>query len=248
VRRFEGKTFWVTGATSGIGLETARRLAKEGAAVVCSGRRKDVLDQVVSELPGDGHVALAFDVALEEEVNAAGNMLKTANRVIHGAVFCAGRHFLRPLQMTQKAHIDDLLSGNLISALLCTKFAAKCASDEGASFVWLSSASALIGNPGEAIYAASKGALIAACRSVAAELATKRIRVNAVAPGVVKTPMSEKWLNQMTSEQKAAIEAKHLLGFGTSQDVAAAIVFLLSEDARWITGTCLTIDGGLTCH
>ncbi len=248
MRRFEGKTVWVTGATSGIGLETARRLAREGAAVVCSARRSDLLDRVVSELPGVGHLSLPFDAEQEAEVTAAGNTLKAANRVIHGAAFCAGRHSLRPLQLSKAIHINELLNGNILSTLLCTKIAAKLTWSEGASFVWLSSAAALVGNPGESVYSASKGALISACRSVAAELAAKRIRVNTVAPGVVETPMSEKWLSQMTSEQKAAIEAKHLLGFGTTADVAAAVSFLLSGDARWITGTCLTIDGGLTCH
>lgn len=248
MRRFEGRTVLVTGATSGIGLATARRLAQEGAAVICSARTKDRLDQVVSELPGDGHMSLAFDAAREEDVTAAGTTLKNANRVLDAAVMCAGQHFLRPLQLSKATHFQELLTENVLSAILCTKMALRLAAKEGASIVWLSSAAALIGNAGETAYAASKGALISACRSMATELASRRIRVNAIAPGVVETPMSEQWLNQLAPEQRESIRARHLLGFGSAEDVAAAIAFLVSDDSRWITGTCLAIDGGLTCH
>jgi NAD(P)-dependent dehydrogenase (short-subunit alcohol dehydrogenase family) len=98
------------------------------------------------------------------------------------------------------------------------------------------------------VYAAAKGALISACRSAAVEFAPRRIRVNVVAPGVVETPMSQAWLQNLTSEQLAAVKQRHLLGFGEPVDVATAIAFLLSEQARWITGTTLVTDGGFSCH
>lgn len=248
MRRFEGRTVLVTGATSGIGLATARRLAEEGASVVCAARGKERLDQVVCSLPGDGHLGVAFDAAREEEVLAAGNMLTSGNRVLHGAVMCAGQHFLRPLKLSKGRHFEELIARNTLSALLCTNMVVRLAAKEGASIVWLSSAAALLGSPCEAAYSASKGALLSACRSIATELAAKRIRVNAVAPGVVETPMSANWLNQLPAEQKEMIRARHLFGFGSAEDVAAAIAFLVSDDARWITGTCLITDGGLTCH
>jgi len=248
VRRFEGRTVLVTGASSGIGLAVARSFADEGASVVCTARTKERLDEVVADLPGSGHLALSFDAANEVEVDVAANQLKTEKRTIHAAVLCAGRHSIRPLQLLKAIHIDDSLGANVRSALLCTKLAAKLAPKEGASIVWVSSAAAMIGNAGEAAYAAGKGALLSACRSVAAELASRQIRINAVAPGVVETPMSERWLSQLAPEQKEAIRCRHLLGFGRAEDVAAAIAFLSSDEARWITGTCLTVDGGLTCH
>ncbi len=193
-------------------------------------------------------MSLAFDAAREEDVTAAGSALKDASRVLDAAVMCAGQHFLRPLQLSKATHFEELMRENVLSALLCTKMVVRTAAKTGASIIWISSAAALIGNAGETAYAASKGALISACRALATELASKHIRVNAVAPGVVETPMSLQWLNQMAPEEREAVRARHLLGFGSAEDVASAVAFLASDDSRWITGTCLTVDGGLTCH
>ena len=246
--RFDGKSVLVTGASSGIGLAVARRFAAEGGRIICAAREKERLEKVVTGLPGTGHVALAFDSSNENEVESALALLKVEKRVIDAAALCAGRHLIRPLQLLKVFHLDELLAANLRSALLCTKMVMKLAPREGASVVWVSSAAAMIGNAGEAAYAASKGGLLSACRSLAAELASRKIRINVVAPGVVETPMSDRWLSQLTSEQKEAIQSRHLLGFGKPEDVAAGIAFLASDEARWITGACLTIDGGLTCH
>lgn len=248
MRRFEGRCVLVTGATSGIGLAVARQFAAEGATVVCTARSVERLDRMVFELPGEGHRGLAFDAGNEIEVDAAAEQLKSANVQLHAAVLCAGKHALRPLQVLKTLQMDELLSSNLRSALLCTRLAVKSAAKEGASIVWLSSAAALIGNAGEAAYAASKGALVSACRALAVELAGKHIRINTVAPGVVETPMSEEWLGRLAPEQREAIRSRHLLGFGRPEDVAGPILFLASDEARWITGACVAIDGGLTCH
>src|SRR5579871_1302309 len=125
VRRFEGRTVLVTGASSGIGLAVARSFADEGASVVCTARTKERLDEVVADLPGSGHLALSFDAANEVEADVAANQLKTEKRTIHAAVLCAGRHSIRPLQLLKAIHIDDSLGANVRSALLCTKLAAK---------------------------------------------------------------------------------------------------------------------------
>ncbi len=248
MRRFEGRTILVVGASSGIGLAAARRFAEEGGSVVCAARTRERLDQAVADLPGNSHIALPFDAANESEVNDATLRLKSENRMLDAAVLCAGAHSLRPVQMLKTSGIDESLAANVRSTLLCTRMAAKLSPPEGASIVYLSSAAAMIGNIGEAVYAAGKGALISACRSVATELAPKRIRVNVVAPGVVETPMSHRWLSQLTPGQRELVSARHLLGFGSPADVASAIAFLASDDAKWITGTCIVVDGGLTCH
>lgn len=167
---------------------------------------------------------------------------------LDAAVLAAGQHAFYPLQLMRGRTIDEMLANNVRSALLCTRAAVKLAPRGGASIVWVSSAAAILGQPAESLYAAAKGALVSACRSLATELAPRRIRVNAVAPGVVETPMSRAWLSLLNPDQVNAVRGRHLLGFGSPCDVAAGIAFLASDEARWITGTCLTIDGGLTCH
>jgi NAD(P)-dependent dehydrogenase (short-subunit alcohol dehydrogenase family) len=248
VRRFEGRNILITGATSGIGLAAAGRLAEEGAVVTCVARSAEKLVEVTAQLAGSGHRALALDASNETAIDAAYQQLKSEGMHFDGAVLAAGQHALRPLQLLKASNIDAMLALNVRGVLLTTKLAMRLASKEGASIVWLSSVAAAVGNPAEAVYAASKGALVSACRSLAAELAPRRIRINTLLPGVVETPMSDAWLNQLTPEQKEAVRARHLLGFGQPTDVAAAALFLLSEDARWITGSSLVIDGGLSCH
>jgi NAD(P)-dependent dehydrogenase (short-subunit alcohol dehydrogenase family) len=249
VQRFEGKTVLVTGASSGIGCATASRLALEGARIIAVARERVRLEQAAAEWSHpERHLVMNFDAGSEEAVELATAELRAKSGPLDAAVLCAGRHGLRPLQVAKSIHMDEMIAANIKSTLLCTKAFARCSNPGGGAVVWFSSAAALIGNPGEVLYAAAKGALISACRAVAVELAARRIRVNVVAPGVVETPMSGAWLGRLTPEQKEAIRARHLLGFGSPDDIAGVAAFLASDDARWITGTCLVADGGLTCH
>jgi NAD(P)-dependent dehydrogenase (short-subunit alcohol dehydrogenase family) len=249
VRRFENKTVLVTGASSGIGLATASLLAEEGARILAVARDAARLEQAIAKWEDPGrHVGLPLDARNEALVEAAAATIRQSYKPLHAAVLCAGQHALRPLQVAKSEWINQLLASNLTATLLCSKLFLRCAGPEGGSLVWLSSVAALTGNPAEVVYAAAKGALISACRSAAVEFAPRRIRVNVVAPGVVETPMSQAWLQNLTSEQLAAVKQRHLLGFGEPVDVATAIAFLLSEQARWITGTTLVTDGGFSCH
>jgi NAD(P)-dependent dehydrogenase (short-subunit alcohol dehydrogenase family) len=115
---------------------------------------------------------------------------------------------------------------------------------KGGSVVLFSSAAARKAGAGAASYAASKGAIEAATYALALELASQRIRVNAVSAGVVRTPMSEGFLSKLTAEQLSALEARHPMGLGAPKDVVGPVMFLLSDQARWITGTVLPVDGG----
>jgi NAD(P)-dependent dehydrogenase (short-subunit alcohol dehydrogenase family) len=119
---------------------------------------------------------------------------------------------------------------------------------EGGSLLFLSSVYATGGAAGETGYSATKGAVAAASRSLAVELARRRIRVNTISPGMVRTPMTESALAVLSGDQIEAIEKKHLLGTGTPADVARAAVFLLSPAAAWITGADLAVDGGYSAH
>jgi NAD(P)-dependent dehydrogenase (short-subunit alcohol dehydrogenase family) len=235
----------VIGASSGIGRATARRLAQEGATIVGVARNVSRLEASIAELPGSGHRAVAADAASWDSLQP---LLPIAKEVggLAGAAICAGAIAMRPLALLDEALLRTSLDANVVSALNVTRLLSKSAARTGASAVWLSSVSAHRGSAGFAAYAAGKGALEGALRSVAAELAGRRIRVNAVVAGVVETPLAEGWMGQLTDEQKQVVIASHLLGLGKPEDVAAAISFLLSEDARWITGASLLVDGGLS--
>jgi NAD(P)-dependent dehydrogenase (short-subunit alcohol dehydrogenase family) len=241
--QLESKTILVTGASSGLGLACARLAAERGARLVLVGR--DAI-RLRDQFPEETHVAIACDVAQEEGVRALAAALKAQSLQPEGWVLAAGVQEIRPLLMESAGSLEALWRTNvfgtlgLLAAMLKARLVPK-----GASIVLFSSAAARGGGAGLVSYAASKGALEAATHSLALELASHRIRVNALAPGVVRTPMSDRYMKRMTAAQIEALEKQHPLGFGTPEQVAGPALFLLSDDAQWITGTVLTVDGGL---
>ncbi len=236
---FSGKKILLTGASSGIGRACAVRLAAGGAHIVAVGRNEAALH----ELP----VSQVFtaDLADEGAVKALIPRLKAEVGPIDGCVLAAGVHSFRPLMMESFADIHRPWALNVQS---CLGFFALLVKSrllaKGASVVLFSSAAARTGSAGAVSYAASKGAIESATFAIAMELVSQNIRVNAVAPGVVRTPMSDGFLRKLAPEQLSALEARHPMGFGTPDDVAGPVCFLLSADARWITGVVLRVDGG----
>ncbi len=208
------------------------------------------LAETKSHLAGEGHSIRVCDVIDETLIMSMLKDLKATVPELHGLVHCAGIHWLRPLQLTDTAALQQMLNSHVVSSLAVTRglIAQRLAAKDGCSVVWLSSAAALRGGAGSVAYSAAKGAMVSAVRALAVELGRRKIRVNAIAPGVVRTPQSEAFLSGLPPEQVQAIENDHLLGLGQAEDVAAAASFLLSSDARWITGTTLVVDGGLTAH
>jgi len=242
--RFQNQSILVVGAYSEIGRAVARRMAEEGAQILGVGRDEARLQQARGELPGAGHEILVADAADWSQLQPA---IQVGKRLggFAGAVVAAGLHEVRPLSLLDADTLHRAYDANVTTALLATRLMTKAASRDGAGVVWLSSAAALRGTAAFGAYAAAKGALVSAARVAAVELAARRIRVNVVAAGVVRTAMSEAWLGKLNDAQKQAIEKDHLLGLGRPEDVAGVVAFLLSSDARWMTGSLLTVDGGL---
>jgi len=246
-----GRTVLVTGASSGIGRETCVVLGELGARLVLVGRRREELERTAASLGHADHRVEPFDLT---DLEAIPGWLKSLSEVVgplDDLVHSAGVTFTLPLRATSIQQFDGLMRINVDAAFALTRgFRLKGVRRGGStsSVVYLSSVMGLVGQAGISAYSASKGALVSLARSLALELAREGIRVNCVAPGVVKTEMAAGAEHVLTPEQFQAIEALHPLGTGSARDVAYAIAFLLAETGRWITGTTLVVDGGYTAH
>ena len=236
----KGRVILVTGASGGIGAATVRMLVKEEAKVIASGQNKDKLTKLATETGCD---VLPFDLTSELSVEAALSEIE-----VFGIVNCGGwgGEIATPME-TDLEVFDKVTSINARGTLLVTKYAAKgmIKAGLGGSIVNVSSQASLVGLAGHVSYASSKGAVDAMTRVSALELGKHNIRVNAVNPTVVMTPMSE-WYWGREDIGGPLIEAMPLGRWATEEDCAAPIVFLLSDASAMISGVCLPIDGGFT--
>jgi len=225
-------------------------LAEEGARIVAVDKDQARLNDLAPKLPSSGHIVLVVDMTDENAIIQMAQGLYGKNILLDGIVHCSGIHWLRPLLLTDQKALQEMLSSHVISSIALTRAVvmARLVPQDGASVVWFSSTAALRGGAGTLAYTAAKGALISAARVLAVELAKRKIRVNVIAPGVVRTPQSEAFLEKLTPGQMEALVSDHLLGIGEPADVAGTVAFLVSRDARWITGTTIVVDGGLTAH
>lgn len=238
----------VLGASSGLGAAAAVHAASLGARVTLMARRLERLEEVRGRCPGQGHEVIAVDAANTEELERAFVAAHERSGPAHGLVHSVGIGTLRPLATLKPDFVANMLAVNTTSALMATKlFVSRLKARADASVVWISSVqSAAAVGAGAATYAASKGALTAAMRVCAVELAAKKIRINSLNVGMVRT---EIWEGEAVDDaQQQRIAARHPLGVGEPTDVAHTVGFLLSDGARWITGSTLTVDGGFSCH
>jgi NAD(P)-dependent dehydrogenase (short-subunit alcohol dehydrogenase family) len=240
-----GQTVLVTGASSGIGRETAILLSELEATVVLTGRDPNRLEETLSRMQGEGHRVEAFDLRESDAIPGWLRQITLQTGPLHGLVHSAGIHQAIPLRVVNGATVNEILHTNVTSAILLLRaFRQKGCSARGGGVVLLTSVAGLTGQPAIPAYSASKAALIGLARSAAMELAPEGLRVNCVAPGYVETEMGGALRDKITVEQFAAIENKHPLGIGKPRDVAHAVAFLLADTGRWITGTTLIVDGG----
>jgi NAD(P)-dependent dehydrogenase (short-subunit alcohol dehydrogenase family) len=244
-----GRTVLVTGGSSGIGRETAIVLSELGARIILSGRNRQQLAVTVESLLSDGHAIEPFDMTDLEAIPDWVKSLAQRYGAFAGMVHAAGIRKTGGLRGLSVAVLHQTFQVNLDSAVMLAKgFRQKGCCAAASSVVFVSSASALVGAPATAAYAASKAALIGLTRSLAIELAREGIRVNCLAPGMVQSEMTEQIRQTLTAEQFAAVVAQHPLGLGTTWDVACAAAYLLSDAARWMTGHTLVLDGGLSAQ
>ncbi|AMV18183.1 SDR family NAD(P)-dependent oxidoreductase [Planctomyces sp. SH-PL14] len=243
-----GRTVLVTGASSGIGRAAAILLSRVGGRVVLVGRDRTRLDETLSAMEGTGHLVFETDLRQADSIPAWMHTVVAESGPLDGLVHSAGNQITVPIRVMDSRLFDKHMDINVHAAgMLIRGFQqAGCFNPAGSSVVLLASTAALAGVPGNSVYAASKGAVISLARALAMELVPKKIRVNCVAPALVRTEMFERYRQSVSEEQRQRYEAVHPLGLGEPEDVANAIVFLLAGTGRWITGTTLVVDGGLT--
>jgi 3-oxoacyl-[acyl-carrier protein] reductase len=241
------KTAWVSGASRGIGRAVALRLAGAGFDIALSARSaSEALDGTVRDVQALGAKTTAFPADLADET-AARNAVASALAGfgdISACVICAGVNLSAPVFATSPAAWRDVIATNLDSAFWQTRaFARHLMRRRCGSIVYVSSAAAFTGDALHAAYSASKAGILGLMRSTARELAPFGIRVNAVAPGPVDTDMTA----SLADATRKRLEASIPLGrFGRPDEIASAIAFLVSDDAAYITGQTLRVDGGLT--
>ena len=238
-----GKRILVTGASSGIGQETAIQCSKLGAELIIAGRNKERLEETLSQLEGENHSMVLFDQNEEEDVNGIIPCLKE----VDGVVFCAGIGMTKPLVFCNRDAFEKVFNTNFFSTVNILRLLVKQKRiRKNSSVVFVSSVGGVFNfNPGNGVYGASKAALSSAMKFYARELAPKSIRVNSVNPGMVRTPLIE--AGTLSEEQlKQDCEKYPLKRYGEPSDIAYGIIYLLSDASSWVTGHSLVIDGGLT--
>jgi len=249
--RVTGKVAIVTGANVGIGAAVARVLAEEGAAVVITGRRKDLLDQVVADIQRKKGRALAVAGSVTDEshvrsvvdqcVRTFGGLDILVNNAGIGA-------FGKLLHDIDDATWHEMLDVNLTGVFRMTRASVPVMlKHRGGCIINMSSVGGVIGFSGSAAYGTSKGGLELFTKCVAMDYAPDGIRCNSVCPGLIDTPMAAPLLNNpdMKAEVLAAYPIRRV---GTPEEVAKMVLYLASDEASWVTGSSFMIDGGLTAH
>ena len=246
--KLDGKVAIVTGASKGSGASIAKHLAESGAAVVVNyGSSKEGADRVVGEIKGKGGRAAAVqaDMAKAADVERLFSDAKTAFGRLDIVVNNAGVYEFMPLEQITETHFHRLFDVNVLGLILAAKEAVKHFGAEGGSIVNISSVVSTAPPPNASVYSATKAAVDAVTRSLSKELGPRRIRVNAINPGMVETE-GFKTAGLEESDLRKQVEAQTPLGrIGQPQDIAPAAVFLASEDAAFITGETLHISGGM---
>lgn len=246
MRRFEGKSAIVTGASRGIGREIALQLAKEGARVAVNySGSKDKADEVVEMITAAGGEAFAIqaDISNVDSVKNMVDQTLEAFGSIDMLVNNAGITKDNLLMRMKEDEWDDVINTNLKGVFLCTKGVTRQMMRQRAGkIVNVASIVGVSGNPGQANYVAAKAGVIGFTKTAAKELATRNINVNAVAPGFVTTDMTDALSEDVKNQMLSVIPLGKL---GSPENVARTVLFLLSEDAAYITGQTIHVDGGM---
>ena len=254
MKRFTNKVVLITGGATGIGLATTRRFAQEGAKVVIASRNEAAGQQAVADIRASGGEAtfIETDVTQEARIEALIKQTTETYGRIDAAFNNSGTEGTpAPLADDNVENYQKIFEVNVKGLWLCIKYQLKHMQQHGAgSIVNNASIAGLIGFPGLGLYTASKHAVLGLTKAAALENAALGIRVNAVSPGMIETDMAERFLSAQPGNKEdtiASVKSMHPIGrFGKPEEIASAVTWLCSDDASFVVGQSLTVDGGFT--
>lgn len=237
------KTILVTGASSGIGRAIAIECSKMGASVIITARNEQRLQETLLEMEGEQNKSIIADLSIDEDIDKLANEIPKIDGIVH----CAGFTIPKPFNFISKDDVDSVMKVNFTTPVFLTQKLLKTKKiNRGASIVFISSISGVyISAVAGSLYSASKGAVNGIVKGMAIELASKQIRVNSVNPGMIETNIfSEGTISEaQLNEDKKRYPLKR---YGKPEEVAYAVIYLLSEASSWTTGSNILIDGGYT--
>ena len=239
----EGKTILVTGASSGIGQETAIQCSKLGAKVILTARNEDRLKETLSQMEGDGHQMILAELTKQEDIERLVGEVSG----LQGLVLCAGKGMTSPFPYSTREKYDEIFNVNYFAPVeLLRLLVKKKKFEKESSVVFVSSIGGISSfSLGNGVYGASKAAINSTMKFCARELAPKKIRLNSVNPGMVNTKLIQG--GPISEEQhRLDMEKYPLKRYGEPEDIAYGIIYLLSDASSWVTGHSLIIDGGVT--
>ena len=241
----------VTGGASGIGAATVRRFAAEGAEVCILDRDLPAAETLAKEL-GEGHLAMELDVRFEAGVERVADAVYGHWDRIDVLVNNAGSELNKTYNETTVDEWDRVLDTDLKGPwLLCKHFVPRMVERGSGSVINISSLNGLVGFPLSTAYGSAKGGLVVFTRDMAIELATSGVRINCVCPGVIETPMMERWTDLMPDKDEAKTMLRGVMPIGrmgTAEEVASAVLFFASADSSLCQGAVLSVDGGFTAQ
>ncbi len=247
---FQGRQVLVTGASSGIGQAIAVELGRRDARPILVGRNREMLARTAAAVGEARCRILELDLAQLDAILPAVREVVGQGGRIYGMCHAAGVVETRPLSAIKLDSLRALIEVNLTAGIELARVVCRrdILTEESGSVLFISSIYARVGMAGQISYSASKGAVTAAARAMAVELARRRIRVNCLSPGLVHTQMTEAAFGKLAPSHVKELEDAHPLGPGRPEDVARAAVFLLAPQNAWITGIDMVVDGGYTAR
>lgn len=236
----EGKTILVTGASSNIGRQIAVKCSEMGAKVIATARNEERLKETLGKMTGEGHQIVQSDLSEAEQIPALVEQLPE----LDGIVMCAAVFRTTPIRNNRRKYTEEMFKTNTFANIDLVQLLLKNRKiKDGGSLLFISSVAAYRPYAGNALYSATKGAINSFCQVLAIEQGNRKIRANCVSPGIIQSDMEVKdWA--VTQEELDKEEARFPLGFGHTEDIAYAAVYMMSDASKWVTGTNMIVDGG----